>query len=667
MVSPLPNDKIEIRVREMRFMKRLLRPVLLITLFAFGEAFAQAPNLVPIVAMFDETSLYSKGDRIEIYGASLKQARSGPILIKESILNIERQRAVVAWWPRHSTVDQATHVRIKLSESNRGESGTISLILKLKNQKTFKFTAKLGDRSPLTPAPLDPDLVPSEISKLLDEEVSPQVMARAGREFLIEVPLEVRVLLASLGDDAISVMALAVEAAAGTDISLSEVSLARPQFSSRETVTLFGQVAAPAQFTGDIIRLVGTDGTVRTAQISASNSFTFKDLGKGQPVSLRFNTEDQDYFADQGRWIVPRDDMTVAVHVEPLYVNNDNHKPDPSVREFHSHGLSEDNLGSSLYQPHTRQHWNGSGAIQEFDSFTFANNWGYIDRDRFEDNSDGCYRIVHLGSSHTVSLQVPVAQKYNFLLEEQLGLKLNRCVEVLSAGRDNGDIGANYPSIRDYAVRFKPDIVILEIQVPLLMQLDPVVARQMLGWDPEKSGIGRVVYGADGQMRFQPPSPNYQLFTGPHDWAVQYVPDVTFIDTIKVEWDKLPGAAKDTFRYLVDIVKFYRKTFPGIRFVLQNGTEQIQCGPHLSCTDRVVTATDGTTFKVGLNTYLANLERVCRDNALECISLPHYRYEADPKLPLIFVLDGHYNIRGHQWLAGELAKQIFDNFAVAKR
>jgi hypothetical protein len=626
-----------------------------------------SPNLVPVLGMFDETSLYSKGDRIEIYGANLKQTRSGPILIKESILNVEQQRAVVVWWPRHSNVGQATHVRIRLADANRAQHGAISLVVKLRDRQAFRFTAKLSDPAPSAPAQPILNPLASDIAMLLDEAGSPQFMIRDGNDFLVELSPEVRAQIADLGADAIEVLALELDDATGNDVSFSEVSFVRPRSAASERVTLSGSLLAPAQHAGSVVKLLGTDGKVRTSPVSASNSFVFRNVQVDQPVSIRFNVDDQDYFADQGRWIVPRDDMTVAVHVEPLYVNNDMHKPDPSVREFHSREMSKDNLGSSLYLPHSRQHWNGSGEIQEFDSLTFANNWGYIDRDRLEDNSDGCYRIVHLGSSHTVSLQVPVAQKYNFLLEEQLGLKLNRCVEVLSAGRDNGDIGANYPSIRDYAVRFKPDIVILEIQAALLMQLDPVVARQMLGWDPEKSGIGRVVYGADGQMKFQPPNPNYQLFIGPRDWAVQYVPGVAFIDTIKVEWDKLPEAAKDTYRYLVDIIKFYRKTFPSIRFVLQNGTEQIQCGPNLSCTDRVVTATDGTKFKVGLDTYLANLERVCRDSALECISLPHYRYEDDPKLPLIFTHDGHYNIRGHQWLARELAKQIFDNFAVAKR
>jgi hypothetical protein len=113
-------------------------------------------------------------------------------------------------------------------------------------------------------------------------------------------------------------------------------------------------------------------------------------------------------------------------------------------------------------------------------------------------------------------------------------------------------------------------------------------------------------------------------------------------------------------------MKFYRETFPELRFVLHTGSEQIQCGSFLACTDRVVTAADGTKFTVGLDTFLANLERVCRDNALECINLPHYRYENDPKMPLIFTLDGHYNIRGHQWMARQLATGILDGFAGAK-
>ena len=491
-------------------------------------------------------------------------------------------------------------------------------------------------------------------------------MIRAGNDFLVRLPVEIRDRLARLGANAIDMLALELKDAAGSEVRFSEVSFVRPKLAPGDSITLFGSLSGTPQPAGSVVKLLGVDGTVRTSPISTSNSFVFQDVQAGQAVSIRFNADGQDYFADQGRWIVPKDDMALVIHVEPLYVNNDSHKPDPSVREFHYPG-SSDNPGDALYAQHARLHWNGASAIQQFDSITFTNNWGYVDRDRFADNFDGCYRVVHLGSSHAVSLQVPVADKYNLLLEEELGLKLNRCVEVLSAGRDNGDIGANFPSVRDYAIRFSPDIVLLEIQAALLMQLDPVLSRQKLGWDPENSVVGRVVYGSDGRMKFQPPnSSNYLLYVTQPD-PREYVPGVDFNDTLKVEWNMLPDVAHKTYRYLVDIVKFYRETFPGVRFVLHTGTEQAQCGPFSTCTDRVVSAANGTKFKVGLDTFLANIQRVCRDNALECINLPHYRYEADPEMPLIFTLDGHYNIRGHQWLARELATRIFDNFSVANQ
>jgi hypothetical protein len=618
------------------------------------------PNLSPVVAMLDDTSLYSKGDRIELYGVNLKQTRSGPILIKESILSVQQSRAALLWWPRYSNLGQATHVRISLSASNRAEQGTISLLMKLRDGQTFRFGAKLGD--PRSPAPAGSDIesFPADIATMLNESATRQLMIRKGNDFAVELPPQLRAVIAKLGADAIDVLALEFENLADNDVNLSEVSFLRPKFSARKSISIFGNVLGQPQPPGSVVKLLGADGSVRTSPVSPSSSFVFRDVPKGEAASIRFNADGQDYFADQGRWIVPKDDMTVAVHVEPLYVNNDNHEPDPLKREFHFFE-NWDNPGASLYLPHSRQRWNGAIPVQQFDSITFSNNWGHIDRDRFAANPEGCYRIVHLGSSHTVAIQVPVAQKYNFLLEEELGLKLKRCVEVLSAGRDGGDPGANYPTIRSYAVRFKPDVVMLEIQASLLMQLEPTLLRKKTGWDPQNSAVGRFDYGPDGQMKFQAPNlSNYLLYSKQPDLR-QYAPGIDFYDLLKVEWNKLPEVARKTYRYLVDIMSFYRKAFPGIRFVLQTGVDQVQCAASLSCADRVVTASDGTRFKAGVDSLLANLKRVCSDSNFECINIPKNRVRGDPRLPLIFDADGHFNIRGHQWLAKELAVQISGN------
>jgi hypothetical protein len=365
--------------------------------------------------------------------------------------------------------------------------------------------------------------------------------------------------------------------------------------------------------------------------------------------------EDQDYFPDQGRWIVPLDNMSVRIHVEPLYINRDNHPADPTKGAFI--GISAPNPASAFYQPHSRQYWPGAGSVQVYDSHTFTNNWGFVDRDRFEANPDHCFRIVHLGSSHAVALQVPISQKYNILLEEDLSLKLNRCVEVISAGRDNGDIGSNYPRVRDYAVRFKPDVILIEVNTSLTMQLLPYFSKHGLGWDPEKSALDNFYYDSDHRLQFRPFNPNYNLYTTHPDYP-EIAPGVPYFETLKIEWNALPPMALEDFGYMVDIVKYFREKFPTMRFVLHDGLDQAQC--KASCADRTLKKPDGTPFKIGPAQFLANFRKVCADNNLECLDLPFHPNGADPMESLTWYLDGHYDIRGHQWLAKQLADQIAD-------
>jgi hypothetical protein len=620
-------------------------------------------SLVPVVSMLGATPLYSKGDRVEIYGANLRQFKSGPIRITESLLEIEKNRAVLAWWPRHSTIDQASHVRVRLSEDNDAEHGALHVFIRLKDDTVLKFTARLDEAAtPAAEAP--PVTLPADIKRLFDDEIDATTLTRAGEEFTVELPAPVRAHIAALGDDPIGMMVIAVEgAAAGSSLGISEVSLAAPASNRTGSVTLVGKIHSDSQVDG-AVELTDVNGAVREARISDDHAFVFAGVRKGQPVSLKVKSEDIEYFPDQGRWIVPMDDTRLTIHVEPAYVNRDGHPPNPAEREWGQGGTP---TGGALYGAHARLRWNGASQVQRFDSYTFTNSWGYVDRDRFVDNVDHCYRIVHIGSSHAVSIQVGVSQKYNQLLEEELGVKLKRCVEVISAGRDNGDVGANYPSVSSYAVLFKPDLIILDVQSSLLMQLDHDLSRLYLGWDPDHSGIGRLEYGPDGRLAYHPPSPNYALYTKPRDWSQSFVPGVHLFETLKVQWDKLPDVARRTFRQFGDIMKFYRESFPGARFVLETGVEMAQCAASFKTCDREVTEADGTKISVGATSFLANLKRVCRDNQLECLELRHYRYEADPDKPLVFFDDGHYTVRGHQWFAHELAHQIYDKLISPKQ
>jgi hypothetical protein len=620
-------------------------------------------DIISVAAILDEVPLYSKGDQIEIYGANLRQAKSGPIRITESILEVEQGRAVLAWWPRHSMLDQPTHVRVKLSQRDLVDQGALQVFVRLKDDTVLKFAARLGDRTTAATEP-GPSKLPADLAGMLEQRIPTETMARVDDAFVGELSEETRRRVSSLGDDPVKLVALAVEGAAGLRLGLSEVSFARSPVNRTGKIKLAGRVLSDSHVAGASVELVDLSGAVRKVKISESNSFVFADLEKGQPVSLKVSFGDQDYFADQGRWIIPKDDMKAVIHVEPSYVNRDGHAPDPTAREFAFGGPA---AGGALYSSHHRLRWNGNVKIQEFDSFTFTNNWGYVDRDRFLANTDDCYRVVHVGSSHAVAIQVPVAQKYNLLLEEDLGLRLNRCVEVISAGRDNGDPAANYPTIVGYAVPFKPDVIILDIQTALLMQLDGELSRRYLGWDPDHSGIGRLEYQSDGRLAYRPPNPNYALYTQPPDPTYSYLARVDLRSTLKVAWDKLPPIGQRTYRRLEDVIKFYREMFPGVRFVLESGVELAQCASfNQTCSDQDIVGSDGTAFKVGPMSFFANLRRACRDAAIECFEFPRYRYETDVNKPLVFAGDGHLNVRGHQWFARELAAQISEKLLDAK-
>ena len=79
-----------------------------------------------------------------------------------------------------------------------------------------------------------------------------------------------------------------------------------------------------------------------------------------------------------------------------------------------------------------------------------------------------------------VALQVRAFEKFNIILEETLGIALGKCVEVISAATDNGDIGTNYPRIRDYTSKFNVDRTLVSTAGAIISQVSPQMLRD--GW-----------------------------------------------------------------------------------------------------------------------------------------------------------------------------------------
>ena len=103
-------------------------------------------------------------------------------------------------------------------------------------------------------------------------------------------------------------------------------------------------------------------------------------------------------------------------------------------------------------------------------------------------------------------------------MESEFALRLRRCVEVISAGRDNGDVGSNYPRVRDYAVKFRTDVIVFENSSSLVMQLHPELLKRGFGWDHEFNALDNFFYDRGGKLQFRASSSEYPLHTVKPDY-----------------------------------------------------------------------------------------------------------------------------------------------------
>jgi hypothetical protein len=365
----------------------------------------------------------------------------------------------------------------------------------------------------------------------------------------------------------------------------------------------------------------------------------------------------RDHYATLGRWFVAhanRDDIEISL--APLYVNQDGHPADPSKARFAvpakplPHG--------AFYEPHTRQFWPGISKPQEFESTTFSNNAGYIDRDRFFDNPDNCYRVVHLGSSNAVALQVRPFEKYNMVMESELAVRLQRCVEVISAGRDNGDIGSNYARIRHYAIQFNPAAILIENSSSLMMQLTPLLLKKTVGWDHTNNALDNFYYDAEGRLQFRPGVQDYGVYASKPD-SSPLLPGVPLHLTLQIPFDLMPKEGQEAYRYLGDIMAFLAREHPEQKFVLHTSLDEVtQC--RKQCTIPLQLP-DGRSLTAGASVFVANMREFCATRKLQCLFPAGADEFRTLDRYLTFEQDAHYSVLGHQWLAGEFSRFLLEH------
>jgi hypothetical protein len=607
---------------------------------------------VPVFAMFDNVGLYQKNGFVEVYGGDLRQHQTGPVSVAKSVLRATGPDAWVFWSPDASPAASAEELELRLS-GELPAAATIRIGLVLESGASYLFEGKAANAAKASR--LVPDRLPEAFRTALGGAQTLALEQKRAGVWRARLPDALAAEIKRASDAAaIRTWFLGLSDAPGGSLEIVSLAMIAPNASQQAVpvVSIGGRVADAAPERDAAIELVTESGKRYSTVLAADGTFSFEGLAPGQPVSLRYSHLRQDHYANLGRWFSPQASRTdVVVSVAPRFVNKDGRAPDPKKAKFAYRGQP---VSYFSYEPHSRQYWPGAGPVQEFDSTTFSNNYGLIDRDRFFDNPQRCFRIVHLGASTAVSLQVRPFEKYNIVLEQELGVALGKCVEVISVGRDNGDIGALFRAARDYALKFVPDVIMIENSNYHLMQLHPELLRRAIGWNQEHSPLDSFFRDPQGTLQLRHESPKYPLFVTPPDQA-ELVPGVNFWKTMMVPEQHMHEYGRETFKLFIDIVRHYQAQFPEPRLVINSGLDQAQCKKECSGS---ATLADGKQIPVGTKALLEHYRALCAREKLDCINpdIPA-GYEEPPTL-LTFVHDGHFSVRGHQWYAKELAKGI---------
>jgi hypothetical protein len=619
-----------------------------------ASLFAPGPKpLLPAWSLLDHVSLYQRSGFVENYGADFRERRSRPVAIDRSVLHVNHERAWLMWSPDRTPAGADAEMLEVAFAGAVPPKGTLTVGLLLHSGEVFLFRHEFA---PPPPAGGDaaqlPPYFPADFMTAVSRSPALFALGRKDDRLRARLPAALRDLLGKNGDRAVRCWFLCMAGAAGSDVSLDHVSLLHPAEASSAgaTVHLAGTVRGDYTAGSEVVAVLES-GTELRQKLADGGKFALENVPADMPVSLRVEHRKQEYFATAGRWFMPGGDRTdLVIDMSPVYENPDKHMPDPKERFFHTEnrpGIAE------MFAVHSRRIWNGYEQFpQEFQGLSFHNNLGHNDRDRFYDNPDGCFRIVHLGSSHANACQLRHYDKYNIILEAELGVRLGRPVEVISLGRNNGDVAANYPRLCEFAVKFNPDVILFENCTALMMQLTPELLRRKFGYDHANGPFDNFYYDPSGKLTFRASAGDWPVHTQKPDTS-DLIPGVPFGDTLSVPLKHMHPLGHEAYRYLADIMHYYEWKFPGQKFLLHTGLDQAQSHGSYGRTTKLP---DGTVVPVGVEVFMKNMEEFCNKEAIGCVqpALPR-GYNDRPETFLTFINDGHYSPRGHQWLARELA------------
>ncbi len=168
---------------------------------------------------------------------------------------------------------------------------------------------------------------------------------------------------------------------------------------------------------------------------------------------------------------------------------------------------------AAVYAPHAEIFYAGfPGGKSSYLIDDQANNYGWTDKDRDEQNPDNAIRICLQGECWTEGLQSYTAQRMNIILESILRQKLGVPVEVIKDATSSSSPASYSERFEKYGVRFKPDMVLMFVNPFNMAHMEPTMARNMLGWDKAHSPYRMYDFDPKGNLVQYPADPGYGAF-----------------------------------------------------------------------------------------------------------------------------------------------------------
>lgn len=597
------------------------------------------------VNIVSNVSTYRRNGVFEIYGSSYRQVRGGPITVDRVTLenSTSEPGLVLAWTPTQPISVTADSIEIQFAGENQ--------------VKPVAFAAQYCNHEALT-------VYSSEISQL--SEFVSQIDNHRGRAAFVDLLSAPASFEQPAGQYAnglswrledethcVERLFLFVDITeAEGPVSLDYAGFARRRLDSDRLISISIEEARPFSVDVDIIFESGKSVKLFP---TLDGDLTFSLPEQDEPYSVRVQRDGTYFYSQYGRWLS-------GVAGRPLVVKARRPAADLSKKvdtaENLFHGRRKPSDYASIYPDHVAMRYVGVGKVQEYDNYLFTNNFGYHDQDRLFENDDDCFRIFVAGSSTTDAIQVPVNQHFSTLAEEDLGIAIDRCVEVISASTSNGDMSASWEHWTNYGTYFDPDLVLFETEPELMLQMNDVYASSYLGWALHNPPKGRFTRDAAGDLSYVPRSLTYHTDLNPEPPRSGLPDGYNDRAFYYYDFDALPPELVEVFDLKEAILTLAEEGSPTTQFGMLSIVRQLTCKG--DCPSSPATLPTGQTVSVGIQKWLENFDRECDRRDWYCINPPLPDGFDRPGNFLSWDFDGHPSPSGHQWIAREMAGAVLE-------